>query len=105
MLLEVGGWPHTVGEDIVLSWKILRTGCRVAQAENAIAMTRYPDTVRQLIRQRQRQRWSRGLIEASKMRPALPSQQVLRHFLTNDTSSPQLLPQRTISLIFVLFAN
>ena len=24
VLLEVGGWPHTVGEDIVLTWKILR---------------------------------------------------------------------------------
>ena len=24
VLLEVGGWPHTVGEDIVLNWKILR---------------------------------------------------------------------------------
>lgn len=67
VLLEVGGWPHTVGEDIVLTWKILRAGYRVGHAENAIAMTRCPDTVRQFIRQRQR--WSRGLIEAFKMTP------------------------------------
>ena len=65
VLLEVGGWPHTVGEDIVLTWKILRAGYRVGHAENAIAMTRCPDNLKQFIRQRQR--WSRGLIEAFKM--------------------------------------
>jgi len=66
-LIEVGGWPHTVGEDIVLTWKILRAGYRVGHAENAIAMTRCPDNLKQFIRQRQR--WSRGLIEAFKMTP------------------------------------
>jgi biofilm PGA synthesis N-glycosyltransferase PgaC len=66
-LVEVGGWPHTVGEDIVLTWKILRAGYRVGHAENAIALTRCPDNLTQFIRQRQR--WSRGLIEAFKMTP------------------------------------
>jgi biofilm PGA synthesis N-glycosyltransferase PgaC len=66
---EVGGWPHTVGEDIVLTWKILRAGYRVGHAENAFAMTRCPDTLRQFIRQRQR--WSRGLIEAFKLTPGI----------------------------------
>ena len=64
-LVEVGGWPETVGEDIVLTWKILRAGYRVGHAENAIALTRCPDNLTQFIRQRQR--WSRGLIEAFKM--------------------------------------
>ena len=68
-LLEVGGWPHTVGEDIVLTWKILSAGYRVGHAENAIALTRCPDTLKQFIRQRQR--WSRGLIEAFKMSPQI----------------------------------
>ena len=68
-LEEVGGWPHTVGEDIVLTWKILRAGYRVGHAENAFAMTRCPDTLRQFIRQRQR--WSRGLIEAFKLTPGI----------------------------------
>lgn len=67
VLVEVGGWPHTVGEDIVLTWKILRAGYRVGHAENAIALTRCPDNLKQFIRQRQR--WSRGLIEAFKMTP------------------------------------
>ena len=69
VLEEVGGWPHTVGEDIVLTWKILRAGYRVGHAENAYAMTRCPDTLRQFIRQRQR--WSRGLIEAFKLTPGI----------------------------------
>lgn len=67
VLVEVGGWPETVGEDIVLTWKILRAGYRVGHAENAIALTRCPDNLQQFIRQRQR--WSRGLIEAFKITP------------------------------------
>lgn len=77
-LVDVGGWPHTVGEDIVLTWKILRAGYRVGHAENAIALTRCPDNLTQFIRQRQR--WSRGLIEAFKMTPDLLLQRRLPVF-------------------------
>ena len=77
-LEEVGGWPHTVGEDIVLTWKILRAGYRVGHAENAYAMTRCPDTLRQFVRQRQR--WSRGLIEAFKLTPGILLQRKLPVF-------------------------
>ncbi len=77
-LLKVGGWPHTVGEDIVLTWKILRAGYRVGHAENAIALTRCPDNLTQFIRQRQR--WSRGLIEAFKMNPDILMQRRLPIF-------------------------
>ena len=62
ILHEVGGWPDCVGEDIVLTWGMLRRGYRVGFAEDAVAFTNVPTTLRQLIRQRQR--WSRGLIEA-----------------------------------------
>jgi biofilm PGA synthesis N-glycosyltransferase PgaC len=77
-LIEVGGWPETVGEDIVLTWKILQAGHRVGHAENAIALTRCPDNLTQFIRQRQR--WSRGLIEAFKMTPGLLMQRRLPVF-------------------------
>ena len=63
-LRELGGWPHTVGEDIVLTWHILSKNHRVGFAENACVFTNAPETWRQFIRQRQR--WSRGLIEAFK---------------------------------------
>jgi poly-beta-1,6-N-acetyl-D-glucosamine synthase len=61
---ELGGWPHTVGEDIVLTWGLLERGFRVGFAENACVFTNAPTTWKQFIRQRQR--WSRGLIEAFK---------------------------------------
>ena len=65
LLRELGGWAHTVGEDIVLTWAILERGYRVGFAENACLFTNAPDTWLQFIRQRQR--WSRGLIEAFKL--------------------------------------
>ncbi|WP_201315526.1 glycosyltransferase [Dyella sp. EPa41] len=64
ILRVVGGWPECVGEDIVLTWAILRDGHRVGYCEDAITFTNAPTTLRQFIRQRQR--WSRGLIEAFK---------------------------------------
>jgi biofilm PGA synthesis N-glycosyltransferase PgaC len=58
-----------VGEDIVLTWKILLAGFRVGHAEDALAFTNCPNTLRQVIKQRQR--WSRGLIEAFKVNPRI----------------------------------
>ena len=64
ILHEVGGWPECVGEDIVLTWAILERGYRVGYCEDACSFTNAPVTLRQFIGQRQR--WSRGLIEAFK---------------------------------------
>ena len=64
VLRDAGGWADTVGEDIVLTWALLKRGWRVGFAENAVLFTNAPETWRQFIRQRQR--WSRGLIEAFK---------------------------------------
>lgn len=66
---KVGGWPKTVGEDIVLTWRLLGHGCRIGHASDACAFTNCPDTVGKFVRQRQR--WSRGLIEAFKDSPGL----------------------------------
>jgi len=68
-LNELGGWPEMVGEDIVLTWKILSKGYRVGHAENALAFTDCPNTLKRFVRQRQR--WSRGLIEAFKANPSI----------------------------------
>lgn len=65
----IGGWSETVGEDIVLTWKILDAGYRVGHAENACAFTRCPNTLAKFVRQRQR--WSRGLVEAFKANPKI----------------------------------
>lgn len=69
VLREVGGWPHTVGEDIVLTWAMLERGYRVGYAENAFVFTNVPDNFRAYYNQRKR--WSRGLIEAFKQYPGM----------------------------------
>ena len=61
-LLEAGGWPDTVGEDIVLTWALLRDGHRIGYSPGAIAWTHAPPTLGGLVRQRTR--WARGMIEA-----------------------------------------
>ena len=61
-LLEMGGWPDTVGEDIVLTWALLDRDYRIGHAEDAIAWTHAPEKFGALARQRKR--WARGMIEA-----------------------------------------
>ena len=61
-LVEVGGWPECVGEDIVLTWALLKKGHRIGYAEDAIVFTNAPTTLKQFALQRKR--WARGLIEA-----------------------------------------
>lgn len=61
-LQAVGGWPESVGEDIVMTWAMLARGFRVGYAEDAIVFTDAPTTFGQFYQQRKR--WSRGLIEA-----------------------------------------
>jgi len=68
-VVELGGWPEMVGEDIVLTWRILAAGYRVGHAEDALAFTDCPNTLSKFIRQRRR--WSRGLIEAFKDNPMI----------------------------------
>ena len=68
-LKSVGGWLDVVGEDIVVSWAMLDKGYRIGYAEDAIAWTNAPTTFRQFARQRQR--WSRGLVEALNQHEAL----------------------------------
>lgn len=61
-LIEAGGWPDTVGEDIVLTWALLKRGHGVGYAPDAIAWTQVPTSLKGLARQRKR--WARGMIEA-----------------------------------------
>lgn len=61
-LEQAGGWPDTVGEDIVLTWSFLRRGYIVRHAEDAVAWTHAPESWGAL--SRQRKRWARGMIEA-----------------------------------------
>ena len=63
---EVNGWPDAIGEDIVLTWELIRRG-RVFYEPLALAFTSAPATFRSL--GRQRSRWARGMIEGIRSVP------------------------------------
>ncbi|HET9720781.1 MAG TPA: glycosyltransferase family 2 protein [Solirubrobacteraceae bacterium] len=57
----IGGWPNRIGEDIVLTWKLLLGGGRSVFEPTAVAFTEVPASWRGFVRQRRR--WARGMIE------------------------------------------
>ena len=60
------GWPSAVGEDIVLTWRLLLVG-RVYHEPLALGFTSAPVDLRHL--SRQRARWARGMLEAMRAVP------------------------------------
>lgn len=63
---EVHGWPDAIGEDIVLTWELMRRG-RIFYEPMALAFTSAPTGLRAL--GRQRSRWARGMIEGIRSVP------------------------------------
>ncbi len=61
---KINGWPDAIGEDILLTWAILKNNNKVFYEPRAVAFTEVPITLKQLYRQRSR--WARGMIEALK---------------------------------------
>ena len=68
-VLEAGGWPEVVGEDIALTWSLLTLKYRIGFSDRAIAFTSVPTTYRTFFYQRSR--WARGLIEAFRLHPRI----------------------------------
>ncbi len=56
-----GGWPNRIGEDIVLTWRLLLGGGRCVFEPTAVAFTEAPSNWGAFARQRRR--WARGMIE------------------------------------------
>jgi biofilm PGA synthesis N-glycosyltransferase PgaC len=56
-----GGWPNRIGEDIVLTWRLLLQGGRTVFEPTAVAFTEVPSEWGAFARQRRR--WARGMIE------------------------------------------
>jgi biofilm PGA synthesis N-glycosyltransferase PgaC len=56
-----GGWPNRIGEDIVLTWRMLLQGGRSVFEPTAVAFTEAPHRWGPFARQRRR--WARGMIE------------------------------------------
>lgn len=63
-LVDIGGFPDVIGEDIVVTWLLLGKGYKVYFEPLAVAFTDVPETFKHF--QRQRSRWARGMIEALK---------------------------------------
>ncbi|MDP2939557.1 MAG: glycosyltransferase [Candidatus Omnitrophota bacterium] len=60
-LLEAKGWQERLGEDIVLTWALLKNGHNVGYEPTAFAFTVAPPDYFNFFKQRQR--WARGMIE------------------------------------------
>ena len=69
LLDEVGGWADCVGEDIVLTWALLKKKYRIGYCEKALCFTNVPCTYKKFFYQRSR--WSRGMLEAFRKNPTV----------------------------------
>lgn len=58
------GWPSVIGEDIVMTWSLIKSGWRIGFEPTAIGFTSAPTTFKGFYRQRKR--WARGMIEGLK---------------------------------------
>ncbi|WP_197059318.1 glycosyltransferase [Cryobacterium sp. MLB-32] len=64
---DIGGWPDAIGEDIVMTWKLLEQGDRVIFEPTAVAFTDAPGALKHFMRQRAR--WARGMLEGIRAVP------------------------------------
>jgi biofilm PGA synthesis N-glycosyltransferase PgaC len=64
---EIGGWPDAIGEDIVVTWRLMAGGQRVYFEPSAVAFTDVPVELRHFMRQRAR--WARGMFEGIRAVP------------------------------------
>jgi biofilm PGA synthesis N-glycosyltransferase PgaC len=86
---EAGGWPDAIGEDIVLTWQLMRHGARVYYEPSAVAFTAAPTRLVHLARQRAR--WARGMIEGIRsVKPWNQPRGLLRFLTAIDLLIPAL---------------
>lgn len=70
-VVDLGGWSDAIGEDIVLTWKMLVQNNKVYFEPMAVAFTDVPVKLSHFVKQRLR--WARGMIEG--LREVKPWQQ------------------------------
>ena len=71
IIKQIGGWSDAIGEDIVLTWKMLAINKKVYYEPMSVAFTDVPIKLSHFARQRSR--WARGMIEG--LREVKPWQQ------------------------------
>ena len=72
---RIGGWPDAIGEDIVVTWRLMETGDGVLTEPTAVAFTDVPVQLRHFMRQRAR--WARGMVEGIRAVPPWRQRRVL----------------------------
>jgi len=77
---DIGGWSDAIGEDIVLTWKMLSRNYKVYFEPLAIAFTDAPVKLIHFIRQRSR--WARGMIEGLRLVKPWKQPNIYYKFLT-----------------------
>jgi len=77
---ELNGWPDAIGEDIVLSWKLLEKRWRIYFEPLSVAFTEVPSSLIHFIRQRSR--WARGMIEGIKQVKPWQQPRIYTKYLT-----------------------
>jgi poly-beta-1,6-N-acetyl-D-glucosamine synthase len=88
-VLAAGGWPDAIGEDIVLTWQLMRNGARVYYEPSAVAFTAAPARLVHLARQRAR--WARGMVEGIRsVKPWNQPRWLLRFLTAIDLLIPAL---------------
>jgi biofilm PGA synthesis N-glycosyltransferase PgaC len=92
---DAGGWPDAIGEDIVLTWRLLRKHGIVRYEPLAVAFTAAPDKAKHLMLQRSR--WARGMFEGLRMNPPARQPRVLAKFVA---SVDYLVPLLDVGYIF-----
>ncbi|WP_238457749.1 glycosyltransferase family 2 protein [Desulforamulus ferrireducens] len=92
---SIGGWPDAIGEDIVLTWRLLANQGRVYFEPLAVAFTDVPETFIHFIRQRSR--WARGMIEAIKIIKPWQQRLIYTKYLTG---SNLIMPYMDVTYTF-----
>ncbi|WP_066372480.1 glycosyltransferase family 2 protein [Neobacillus fumarioli] len=86
---EVGGWPDAIGEDIVLTWRLLEKKWKVYYEPLAVSFTEVPSTLKHFVRQRAR--WARGMIEGlSEIKPWKQPQMYVKYLTGINFIMPYL---------------
>ncbi len=75
----IGGWPDAIGEDIVVTWRLMQGGERVLFEPTSVAFTDAPAKVSHFLRQRAR--WARGMFEGLHAVPPWRQSRLLTRFI------------------------
>lgn len=94
-LRAVGGWPDSIGEDIVLTWAMLGSRGIVQYEPLALGFTVVPEKLDRLLSQRSR--WARGMLEGLRTHPPPRQPRVLAKLVAGID---YLVPLLDIGVIF-----